>query len=44
MTRPPSRGKLRLLAESPLPRAWRPKIVGKSKRELRLANGSAIAP
>jgi hypothetical protein len=32
---------LRLLAESPLPRQWRPRIAGKTRRELRLANGSS---
>ena len=32
---------LRVLAESPLPQQWRPKIVGKTRRELRLANGSS---
>ena len=34
-------GNLRLLAESPLPKAWRPRIAGKTRRELRLANGSS---
>jgi hypothetical protein len=34
-------GKLRVLAESPLPERWRPGIAGKTRRELRLANGSA---
>jgi hypothetical protein len=33
---------LRVLAESPLPKQWRPKIAGKTKRELRLANGSVF--
>ena len=33
-------GNLRVLPESPLPTEWRPKIAGKTKRELRLANGS----
>ena len=35
-------GKLRLLAESPLPQEWRPRISGKTRRELRLANGSVF--
>ena len=35
-------GKLRLLPESPLPRQWRPRIAGKTRRELRLANGSVF--
>ena len=34
-------GNLRLLPESPLPKLWRPKISGKTRRELRLANGSS---
>ena len=34
-------GKLRLLAESPLPQQWRPRIAGKTRRELRLTNGSS---
>jgi hypothetical protein len=33
-------GKLRVLAESPLPRQWRAQVAGKTRRELRLANGS----
>ena len=32
---------LRVLPESPLPAAWRAKIAGKTRRELRLANGSS---
>ena len=35
-------GKLRLLPESPLPQEWRPRISGKTRRELRLANGSVF--
>ena len=34
-------GRLRVLPESPLPPQWRPKIAGRTKRELRLANGSS---
>jgi hypothetical protein len=34
--------KLRRLPQSPLPEAWRPKIVGKTRRELRLENGSVF--
>ena len=34
-------GKLRVLPESPLPKEWRPAIAGKTRRELRLANGSS---
>ncbi len=30
----------RILPESPMPKAWRPKLAGKTRRELRLANGS----
>jgi hypothetical protein len=30
----------RVLAESTLPAAWRPRLAGKTRRELRLANGS----
>ena len=33
-------GKLRVLAESPLPKQWRARVAGKTRRELRLANGS----
>jgi hypothetical protein len=33
-------GNLRLLAQSPLPKLWRPQVAGKTRRELRLANGS----
>ena len=35
-------GKLRRLPQSPLPEAWRPRIVGKTRRELRLENGSVF--
>ena len=35
-------GKLRVLPESPLPKEWRPRISGKTRRELRLANGSVF--
>jgi hypothetical protein len=35
-------GKLRVLAESPMPPEWRPRIAGKTKRELRLQNGSVF--
>ena len=34
-------GRLRLLPESPLPGQWRAHIAGKTRRELRLANGSS---
>ncbi len=34
-------GRLRLLPESPLPEAWRAKIVRKTKRDLLFANGSS---
>ena len=34
-------GKLRVLPESPLPKEWRPALAGKTRRELRLANGSS---
>jgi hypothetical protein len=30
----------RVLPESPMPREWRPRLAGKTRRELRLANGS----
>ena len=33
--------RLRVLAESPLPAAWRARIAGRTRRELRLANGSS---
>ena len=33
--------KLRVLAESPLPPSWRPRIAGKTRHELRLENGSS---
>ncbi len=34
-------GNLRVLSESPLSAEWRPLIAGKTRRELRLANGSS---
>ncbi len=34
-------GNLRTLPQSPLPHQWRPVIGGKTRRELRLANGSS---
>jgi hypothetical protein len=35
-------GRLRLLGESPLPAAWRPTIVSRTRRQLRLTNGSVF--
>ena len=33
-------GRLRVLTESPMPPEWRPKVPGRTRRELRLSNGS----
>jgi hypothetical protein len=35
-------GELRVLAESPLPAAWRPALVRRNQHELHLANGSVF--